>query len=59
MIEEDLRALVARVGVGAKLVREICRAHGWRHRPGDNGAPREWYIAFRSWLGDAIERVLR
>lgn len=54
--EPDLRALVARHGASSKLVRAICAGRGWRWT--SQGAPAEWYAAWRAGLGDAVEAAI-
>lgn len=55
--DNHLIDLVKRYGVNGKLVVAICRELGWRNEVG--GRAPQWYAAFRGWLGDALERVLR
>lgn len=51
--KEQLDELVARHGFTGKLVRAYCALRGWRYDK--NGAPPEWYAAWRSGLGRELE----
>ena len=53
----NLRALVTKHGATGKLVRAICAAQGWRWTK--NGAPAQWYDAWRAGLGAEIEATLQ
>lgn len=48
--------LLAKHGIGAKFVRAYCKAQGWRYDA--QGAPSQWYAAWRSGLSADIERAL-
>ena len=49
------RDAIARHGFTGKAVRAICAANGWKW--GSNGAPAEWYAAWRSGLGAEVEKI--
>ena len=53
----EIRPLVKRHGATGKLVRALCAARGWRWTP--QGAPPEWYAAYRGPLGAELEQVLQ
>jgi hypothetical protein len=55
--DDELRALVKRHGPTGKLVRAVCAANGWRWTP--QGAPPEWYAAYRGELGGQIETLFQ
>lgn len=56
LCHDRLTALVFKHGATSKLVRAYCAAMGWRY--GKNGAPAEWYAAWRDGLGLEIESLL-
>ena len=57
MSENELRELIKRCGVTGKLVRALCASFAWRWTP--QGAPPEWYAAYRGSLGEQLENLLR
>jgi hypothetical protein len=57
MSDDELHRLVRRHGATGKLVRAICAASGWRWTP--QGAPPEWYVAYRGQLGSKLEKILQ
>lgn len=57
MPDDDLRELVTRHGTTGKLVRAICASRGWRWTP--QGAPSQWYVAYRGDLGARLEKILQ
>ncbi len=56
--QDELAALVARNGAGAKLKRAVMKACGWREPRFDSGDAGDWY---RNWpaLAPLLESVLR
>lgn len=48
--------LYEKYGIGAKFVRAYCRAQGWRYDA--QGAPTDWYKAWRGPLGREIARLV-
>ena len=48
---DNLGELVAKHGVGSKLVRAYCKEMGWRYNA--QGAPSEWYLAWRCGVAGA------
>ena len=53
--DAELQALVKRHGATSKLVRAICAVRNWRWTP--QGAPPEWYNAYRGPLGKQLEEA--
>lgn len=51
-----LRDMVQKYGATSKLVKAICSLRGWRYN--SQGAPPEWYVAWKEGLGDEIELEL-
>lgn len=52
-----LKDLIDKYGLTGKLIKAICAQRGWRYS--HNGAPEEWYQAWRDGLGREIEECVR
>lgn len=57
MCDDELRSLLKRNGTTGRLVRAICAQSGWRWT--SQGAPPEWYSAYRGHLGEQLEKILK
>ena len=52
--QKVVRDALARHGYTAKTTRAVCAKLGWRWTA--QGAPPEWYEAWRGWIGPEVER---
>ena len=56
MSDGEVEALWLKERGGAKFVRAFCKVHGWRWTK--QGAPEEWFVAWRGGVDTQLNRVL-